>query len=192
MIEKLRNKAYRDAYVESHIKVGIPYQIRALREQKSRKWSQRELGKRCGKQANVISRLEDPEYGGHTIRTLLQLASAFDVALLVKFISYSRFLKEFEEVSPSALEVPSFCDDHFSSLNLRYTQMIADTKYLQLREGFLVGGVQYSAFFTGIYHPAPIKPQGELYAKESEARNIPFSSFVGNPANEYGQRTEDS
>lgn len=110
-LEKLRDKRYRDAYVASNIRIGIPYQIRALREQEERKWSQGELGKRAGKPRNVISRLENPEYGQLTIRTLLELASAFDVALLVKYVSYSRFLNEFEDVSPQALEVPSFtCD----------------------------------------------------------------------------------
>jgi transcriptional regulator with XRE-family HTH domain len=109
--EKLRDKAYRDAYVVSHIRVGIPYQIRALREQEGRKWSQSELGRRMRKPPNVISRLEDPEYSRHTISTLLELASAFDVALLVKFVSYSRFLNEFSDVSPSALEADGFDDD---------------------------------------------------------------------------------
>lgn len=110
-IEKLWNKPYRDAYVESHVKIGIPYQIQALREQAGRKWSQAELGRRTHKPANVICRLEDPEYGRPTIRTLLEVASAFDVALLVKFVSYGRFLTEFEDVSPEALEVPSFTND---------------------------------------------------------------------------------
>jgi hypothetical protein len=120
------------------------------------------------------------------------MAAAFDVALLVKFVSFSRFLREFEDVSPSALEVPSFCDDHFSSVNFQYPQMIADTKYLQPQEGFIVGGVQYSGFFTGIYHPTPVKPQGELYAKESEVRNIPFDSFVGNPTTRHDQGVPNS
>lgn len=110
-LEKLRDKRYRDAYVASNIRIGIPYQIRALREQKDRNWSQGELGKRAGKPRNVISRLENPEYGQLTIRTLLELASAFDVALLVKYVSYSRFLREFEDVSPQALEVASFTND---------------------------------------------------------------------------------
>jgi hypothetical protein len=110
-VEKLRDKAYRDAYVESHVKIGIPHQIRALREQEDRKWSQAELGRRTHKPANVICRLEDPEYGRHTIRTLLEIGAAFDVALLVKYVSYSRFLREFEDVSPPALEVPSFTSD---------------------------------------------------------------------------------
>lgn len=110
-LKKLRDKFYRDAYVRARIKIGIPYQIRALREQDGRNWSQAELGRRARKPSNVISRLENPEYGQLTIRTLLELASAFDVALLVKFVSYSRFLREFEDVSPQAMEVPSFtCD----------------------------------------------------------------------------------
>lgn len=107
--EKLRNKAYRDAFVRARVKIGIPYQIRALREQRG--WSQGELGAKARKPRNVISRLENPESSGNTIRTCLEMASAFDVALLVKFVSYSRFLKEFEDVSPDALEVPSFVND---------------------------------------------------------------------------------
>jgi hypothetical protein len=110
-VEKLRDKAYRDAYVESHIRIGIPYQIAALREQDDRRWSQAELGRRVAKPASVICRLEDPQYGRLTIRTLLELASAFDVALLVKFVSFSRFLDEFEDVSPEGLQVASFTND---------------------------------------------------------------------------------
>lgn len=110
-IKRLHEKAYRDAYVEAHVKVGIPYQIRALREQEGRRWSQAELGRRAKKPSNVISRLEDPEYGRHTIRTLLELASAFDVALVVKFVSFGRFLKEFEDVSPESLGASSFTSD---------------------------------------------------------------------------------
>jgi transcriptional regulator with XRE-family HTH domain len=118
--ERLRDKAYRDAYIEAHVKIGIPHQIRALREQEGRKWTQGELAKRSKKSRTVISRLEDPEYGRHTIRTLLELASAFDVALLVKFVSFSRLLKEFADVSPRALEVPSFTDEVGISGSLEY------------------------------------------------------------------------
>ncbi len=185
-IEKLRNKAYRDAYVRARIDIGIPHQIRALREQRG--WSQSELGRRSGKPANVINRLENPESGGNTIRTCLEMAAAFDVALLVKFVSYSRFLKEFEDVSPSALEVPSFCDDHFLSVDLQYRQTIVEFKYFQPQDGLIVSAAQNSGFVTGIYHPTPLKSEGELYAKESEARNIPLNFFIGNPAITHSQR----
>ena len=108
-LEKLGNKAYRDAYVRARVNIGIPHQIRALREQRG--WSQAELGRRSGKPSNVINRLENPESGGNTIKTCLEMAAAFDVALFVKFVPYSRFLAEFEDVSPTGLQVPSFTSD---------------------------------------------------------------------------------
>ncbi len=106
MFDELSNKKFRDAFLEANIKTGIAFQVRALREHHG--WSQAELGRRAGKPQNVISRLEDPDYGKFTIRTLLDLASAFDVALLVKFVSYSYLASSLEDVSPTGLAVPSF------------------------------------------------------------------------------------
>src|SRR5437667_10357884 len=96
--EKLKEKAYRDAYVRERIRIGLPYQIRALRQQRA--WTQEELGRHAQKPQNVISRLEDPDYGKLSLQTLLALASAFDVALLVTFVSFGRLLREFETLSP--------------------------------------------------------------------------------------------
>ncbi|MGH9469196.1 MAG: helix-turn-helix domain-containing protein [Terriglobia bacterium] len=107
--DRLKEKAYRDSCVREHIRVGIPYQIRTLRQQKG--WTQKELGDRLGKPQNVVSRLEDPSYGKLSLQSLLDLASAFDVALLVKFVSFGRFLGEFKSVSPQALAVQSFSED---------------------------------------------------------------------------------
>src|SRR5215213_8687879 len=101
----LESKKYRNAYVAEHVRNGIPFQIRAMRDDKE--WTQVELGKEAGKPQNVISRLEDPNYGKLTIQTLLEIASAFDVALLVKFVPFSRLLKEYEDVSPAALSAKS-------------------------------------------------------------------------------------
>lgn len=106
----IANKKYRDAYVLEHVKNGIPSQIRALREQ--REWKQSELGERAGKQQHGIARLEDPRIGHKlSIKTLLELASAFDVALLVKFVPFSRLVKEYEDVSPDALSAESVSDE---------------------------------------------------------------------------------
>jgi len=105
---KLRDKKYRDAYVRDHIRIGLPYQIRALREQEDRQWTQETLAIKAGKHQNVISRIEDPDYGKLSLQTLMDLASAFDVALIVKFVPYSRFLREFDDVSPKSLEAKGF------------------------------------------------------------------------------------
>ncbi len=109
LIAKLKDKAYRDSYVASHVSIGIPYQIKALREQ--RNWTQQQLGQKAGKPQNVISRLEDPTYGKQTLATLLKLAVAFDVALLVKFVPYSEFLEAVSDVSPAGLRVSSFPEE---------------------------------------------------------------------------------
>lgn len=106
LVTKLKNKEYRDAYVAANAQNGVAFQVRAMRQ--SRRWTQEELANRAGKKQNTISRLEGPSYGKMTLQTLIDLASAFDVALLVKFVPYSKFLAETQDVSPEALDSKSF------------------------------------------------------------------------------------
>lgn len=101
----LKSKKFRDGYVYEHIRNGIPFQIRALR--KEREWTQADLGEASGKPRPVISRLEDPNYGSPSLKTLHEIASAFQVALLVKFVPISRLLREYEDVSWQALGAQS-------------------------------------------------------------------------------------
>ena len=108
LLGKLQSKKYRDAYVAAETATGIAYQIRALREQ--RKWTQDELGQRLGKGQNAVSRLEDPDYGRLSVKTLVELANAFDVGLLVKFVPFSRMITEIADRSPQGLEVASFSE----------------------------------------------------------------------------------
>jgi hypothetical protein len=110
LIRKLiSSKTFRDSYVHEYVRNGIPFQIRAMRE--DRRWTQGELGVAAGKPRNVITRLEDPNYGKLTIKTLLEMASAFDVALLIKFIPFSRLLREYDDTSPAALTARSILRD---------------------------------------------------------------------------------
>lgn len=102
-------KDFRDEYVAEHVRSGIAYQIAALREQRG--WSQARLGTVSGKPQSVISRLEDPDYGRVNVQTLLEVASAFDVAVLVKFIPFSLFIDCVEDVSSKNMYVASFNDD---------------------------------------------------------------------------------
>jgi transcriptional regulator with XRE-family HTH domain len=116
-IRKLSDKAYRDAYVADHVRTGIAFQIRALRE--ARTWNQTQLGQRMGKPQNVISRLEDPDYGKVTLSTLLQVASTFDVGLIVQFVEWDDWLLRMEDVSPAALQKESFNADRLRALSVR-------------------------------------------------------------------------
>lgn len=83
--------------MEAAIDQGIAWQIKINR--KFRNMSQSELAKALGTRQSAISRMEDPEYGAHSLDTLKQVAHAFDCALLVKFISYSELAKESEKLS---------------------------------------------------------------------------------------------
>lgn len=109
LIHRLTNKAYRDAYVAQHSTIGLPFQIRAMRD--ARQWTQRELGERAEMKQETISLLENPGYGKFTLRTLNRLAAAFDVGLLVRFVPFSRLVDEMTDVAPEQLAVPSFDAD---------------------------------------------------------------------------------
>ena len=109
LVEELQNKKFRDAYVAEHVKTSVPIQIYILREQ--RHWNQTQLAERAKTTQTVISRLEDPDYGRLSISSLLKLASAFDVALLVKFVPFTRLFEEFEDTSPEALSAKSFSEE---------------------------------------------------------------------------------
>ena len=106
LFEKLKKKTYRDAYVAENARTGIAYQIRAMREQRS--MQQGSLASKLGKPQSVVSRLENPDYGKYTLSSLLEIASAFDVALVVRFVNYPEFIRQTRNVSPSDLEVDSF------------------------------------------------------------------------------------
>src|SRR6266498_3968386 len=95
---KLKDKNYRNSYVAETLKTALASQIAALRAKEQ--WTQADLARKVGTTQNVISRLEDPDYGKFSLRTLLDLAAAFDVALLAKFVSLERFVNEFDDVSP--------------------------------------------------------------------------------------------
>lgn len=104
----LNNPAFRDAFIYEHIKNGVAFQMTAMRDE--RDWTQARLGEEAGKPRTVITRLEDPNYGQFSIQTLREIAAAFQVGLLVKFVPFSRLLEEYDDVSPRALIAPRIND----------------------------------------------------------------------------------
>ena len=106
---KLKNKKYRHAYLKEHIRVGIASQIRILRNKSNMNQSQ--LAEIIGTRQSVISRLEDPDSGAVNINTLLKIAEAFDVSLLVKFASFGKFIIESQDISPKMLSVSNYTEE---------------------------------------------------------------------------------
>ena len=87
-LDEVQDEEYRHEFVSEHVTVGLAFQIHLLRE--ARGWTQEELASRCDMAQETISRLEDPNYGRYTLKTLKRLAKTFDVGLLVRFVSFWR------------------------------------------------------------------------------------------------------
>jgi transcriptional regulator with XRE-family HTH domain len=106
---KLRNKEYRDSFVASQISNSVAAQIFALRE--ARGWKQAEVAARAGMKQSRISDLEDPNYENYQTRTLLKLASAYDVGLVVRFVPFSELAKWSANLSPGDFLPMEFLKD---------------------------------------------------------------------------------
>lgn len=105
----LNDKKYREAYVASQISIGIPFQIRALREK--RDWNQKRLADEAEMLQPRISAMEKPGHGSLNLDTLLRLAAAFDIGLVVKFAPFSELVTWGDRFSPDTFNVPSIGDD---------------------------------------------------------------------------------
>lgn len=109
IIENLKDKESRDFFVEQYISTSIPFQIRAIRESLAK--TQKSLAKEMQTGQSVISQLENSDYGNFTFNTLKKLASIFDVALIVKFASFSELVDIFLNLSPEKIAVPTYSTD---------------------------------------------------------------------------------
>lgn len=112
LTEMLQNKEIRDEFVSANVDANLAFQIRALRKQRG--WSQQELGKRIGRQPGQeqpgVSRLETPGHR-YSLASLKKLASAFDVALMVRFVPFRELTDWLAQLGPQSHLVPSFADE---------------------------------------------------------------------------------
>lgn len=105
----LTSKTFREAFVWEHIKRSLPFQVRTMRDE--REWSQEKAAEMLGKTQSVISRYESPAGASVNLQTLLEIAHGFDVGLLIKFVPFSRLVREYEDVSHFALSAKSVSDE---------------------------------------------------------------------------------
>jgi len=75
------------------IRRSIAFQIRANRD--SRGWTQAKLADMAGTRQSVIARYENPEGGEISVDALNRIARAFDMALIIRFTSFSEWVKAY-------------------------------------------------------------------------------------------------
>ena len=101
----LTDKEFRHFWSETYLKENIPFQMKTMRTERGLR--QTEAAELLGKGQNGLSRLESPAYGRLSLQTLLEVARGYDVGLVVKFVPFSRLLREYEDVTFDALSAPS-------------------------------------------------------------------------------------
>lgn len=101
----LSDREFRHFWSETYLRESIPFQMKTLRTERGLR--QIDAAELLGKGQNGLSRLESPAYGKLSLQTLLDVARGYDVGLIVKFVPFSRLLKEYDDVSFEALSAPS-------------------------------------------------------------------------------------
>jgi len=81
--EEFKDEKFRKYYNEEGINVKIALEITKFRKKKH--LTQTELAKKLNMPQQAISRLEQPNYSGYTLKTLIKLADALNKKLIIKF-----------------------------------------------------------------------------------------------------------
>lgn len=110
--QSFNDREYRHQFVDEEINVGIAFQIRSLRNRQDLK--QGDLAKLLGVKQPLISLWEDPGYGKYSLATLKDLAKAFDVGLLVRFVPFSKLLDWTVGLTSDVIAPPSFSEEQYS------------------------------------------------------------------------------
>lgn len=152
LLEKLTDKTYRDAFISEEIEVGIPMQIREMRE--CRGWKQGELAEKIGTKQPRIPVMEKPGYGNYSLNTLKKLASVFDVALIVSFVPFSEMIDFSETLGLKRMRIQSFCDEHARLANRYSRGKVVTTTGAQVAFDFSAATNAISGFSEGIDTPA--------------------------------------
>lgn len=141
-----KSKKYREEFVASQVKRGIPFQIRTLMKQKE--FSQERLATLSGLTQGVVSRAANPNYGNLTLNTVIRIAAGFDVAFIGRFVPFSELGGWFTNLSEESGKIPTFEEENrameqrgpsreaaISSVNDKYdkqpaTRMVLDTNVI--------------------------------------------------------------
>lgn len=103
LLSELEIPEYHDYFVASQLNKGFSFQMRALRNNQN--LTQKSLAELANTKQSVISRIESNGVSSLSVKSLLKLASAFNVGLVLRFVSLEHLLDwkipiSLEELAP--------------------------------------------------------------------------------------------
>lgn len=104
--EKMRDRQYRSTFMESTVESWLSYQL--LRLLDDRRLSVDDLAKMAGVSAGSLRQTALGSGAKVSVRRLLVIANALDIALEVRFVGWPQWLEHYEDTSPEAMSVDSF------------------------------------------------------------------------------------
>jgi transcriptional regulator with XRE-family HTH domain len=128
-IKRLASKAYRDAYLAARVRATIAIQVRALRHSLS--LSQKQFAQLIGTTQSAVSDLENPDGDQVSVQTLLNIAAALNVALIVRFAGFPDFLKLMSNMSPEGLRAETI-DETIARSKARFASGPIDTVLIRV------------------------------------------------------------
>jgi hypothetical protein len=152
LAEKFRDKRYRDGYVAAHTRGVLADQMRNFRGN----LSQAEYAAKIGKQKTVIGRLENPAYGGWSLRTMHEIARAENVAVLVRFVDFPTFLGFTDDMSDESLRPRAYDQAEIDSFAEYQSGLVSyhDLRRLNFSGGMMMVGHPYT--YPDIFFGSPI------------------------------------
>lgn len=147
-LKKFLGKDYRDAYLDNAVRSSVAYQIQALRKKAG--LSQSEFAKKLGKPQSTVCRLEQEQYGRVSLTTLLDIAKAADVGLVVRFTDYANVLK--------------------ATFRMSERDLMADTIYETVRNAEFSSRFSRSPIFKDDFFSEGVEPQPEPFPSEKIGR----------------------
>lgn len=139
----LKDEEFRQQIVDEHVNEGIAFQIRSLRNKQE--LNQSELAKKMGKKQPLISSWENPDYGKYSLQTLKDLAKAFDVGLLVRFVPFSTLIDWTVNLTPDIIAPASFRDEQSSHIAKQTFSPTATDETINQIEAYLASGASQYA-----------------------------------------------
>jgi transcriptional regulator with XRE-family HTH domain len=118
---ELTDKEFRNTYKRARVRTKLAYQIKALR--KERDWLQGDLATAMDKPQSTVSRYEDLEYGKYTLESLFELSDAFDLGLIVEFVTYPEFLMRTSNLTEHNLKAASYSAAQLEFISRSHTQL---------------------------------------------------------------------